>query len=194
MRKLYLLFFIPLALLVYIFSSDKKIRGDILIWKKQSLEKTGKKVNSLFKICLILSSNKVFRSIFYYRLKCMNIGLNIISRIFSIFYRKESTLIFYTSEIGPGLFIQHGIATMIGAEKIGKNCWINQQVTIGYTDDFSTPTIGDNVTIYCGAIVLGKINIGDNAIIAAGAVVVKDVGKNTTVGGVPAKIIKKNDE
>jgi len=192
MRKIYLMLFIPLALIVYIFSSDKYIRGDILIWKIESLEKLGRKVNNLFKVCLLLSANKIFRSIFYHRLKCMSTGLNIFSRLLSFFYCKERLLVIYTRDIGPGLFVQHGLLTLIGAEKIGKNFMINHMSSIGYTDNFSTPIIGDNVRVYAGAIILGKIHIGNNAIISAGAVVVKDVEKNTTVGGVPAKVIKRN--
>lgn len=192
MKNIYLILFIPLALIVYIFSSDKYIHGDILIWKKESLEKLGGKVNSLFKVCLLLSSNRIFRSIFYHRLKCMNTSLNIFSRILSIFYWKERLLVIYTRDIGPGLFAQHGIVTGIAAKKIGKNFMINHMTTIGYTDNFSAPTIGDNVRVYAGAIILGDIHIGDNAIISAGSVVVKDVEANTTVGGVPAKVIKRN--
>ena len=52
------------------------------------------------------------------------------------------------------------------------------------------PVIGNNVTIYTGAIVVGGIHIGDNAVIGAGAVVVKDVPANTTVVGQPMRIIK----
>ncbi|MGL5099300.1 MAG: hypothetical protein ACRC6B_04570 [Fusobacteriaceae bacterium] len=54
----------------------------------------------------------------------------------------------------------------------------------------SRPIIGDNVTIASGAKVLGGINIGDNVVIAANAVVINDVTSMTTVGGVPAIIIK----
>lgn len=64
-------------------------------------------------------------------------------------------------------------------------------MTIGYTNDNDYPTIGDNVTIYAGAKILGNVTVGDNSIIAANAVVVKDVPANVIVGGVPAKIIKQ---
>lgn len=52
------------------------------------------------------------------------------------------------------------------------------------------PTIGNNVTIYTGAVVVGNISIGDNVIIAANAVVRNDVPNNVLVAGVPAKIVK----
>jgi serine O-acetyltransferase len=103
-----------------------------------------------------------------------------------------STLFICTNTIGKGLFIQHGFATIIAAESIGENCWINQQVTIGYANKNETPILGDNVTVCAGAKIIGKVTIGSNAVIGANAVVVKDVPANCTVVGVPAYIIKKD--
>ena len=96
-----------------------------------------------------------------------------------------------TAEIGGGLIVQHGYGTIIAPRKIGKNCWVNQGVTIGYTNDTDCPTIGDEVTIYAGAKILGDVHIGNNVIVAANAVVVKDVEDNCVVGGVPARVIKR---
>ena len=66
---------------------------------------------------------------------------------------------------------------------IGKNCTIFHQVTIGndYRDVHNVPTIGDNVTIYPGAKIVGKLTIGNNVEIGANAVVTKDVPDNTLV-------------
>lgn len=78
--------------------------------------------------------------------------------------------------------------------KIGKNCTIFQNVTFGAKHDGrdgGAPTIGDNVMIGCGAVLLGSIYIGNNAVIAANAVVLGDVPDNCTVAGMPAKIIKR---
>ena len=100
------------------------------------------------------------------------------------------TLFIEAKEIGGGLFIQHGFATMITAESIGENCWINQQVTIGYSSGARAPIIGNNVMITCGAKVLGDITVGDNVVIGANAVVIRDVESNCTVGGVPAHKLK----
>lgn len=92
--------------------------------------------------------------------------------------------------LGGGLCFQHGFSTIVAAKKIGRNCVINQQVTIGYTNSEDAPVIGDNVRIYAGAIIIGNVQIGDGATIAAGAVVVHDVPPHAVVGGVPAVVLK----
>jgi serine O-acetyltransferase len=101
-----------------------------------------------------------------------------------------NTLFIYTQTIGGGLFIQHGFSTIISAKSIGQNCWINQQVTIGFTNSADAPTIADNVYVAAGAKVFGDISIGSNVIIGANAVVFKNVPPNCTVVGVPAYIVK----
>lgn len=98
--------------------------------------------------------------------------------------------IFYSSEIGKGLKINHGIGTVIGARvKIGENCLLHQNITLGDKGG-GRPTIGNNVTIYAGAKVLGDISIGDNSIIAANAVVIKSCPENSVLIGLPAKNFK----
>ena len=102
------------------------------------------------------------------------------------------TLYISTAEIGPGLFIQHGFATIIAARSIGANCWINQQVTIGYSNATDLPTLHDNVVVNAGAKIIGNVTLGANCIIGANAVVVKDVPPNVTVVGVPARIVRRS--
>lgn len=93
-----------------------------------------------------------------------------------------------SENVGGGLFIQHGYCTDISVRSIGKNCWINQRVTLGYKGDHC-PIIGNNVRIGVGAIIIGKVTIGNNVKIGAGAVVVKDVPSNTTVVGASLRYI-----
>lgn len=96
------------------------------------------------------------------------------------------------SKVSGGLYISHGFSTIIVAKSIGKNCWINQQVTIGATALHDCPTIGNDVYIFAGALVLGNITIGNNVKIGAGAVVTKSVPNNCTVVGNPARIVTKD--
>lgn len=97
------------------------------------------------------------------------------------------------AKIGKRLFIDHGMGIVIGeTATIGNDCTIYHGVTLGGTGKDKKkrhPDIGNNVMIGCGAKVLGPIKIGDNVKIGANAVVLKDVEKNTTVVGVPARVI-----
>ena len=100
------------------------------------------------------------------------------------------------TEIGKGLHIPHPIGIVInGKAKIGNNCTIMQQVTIGNKlNDDKIPEIGNNVFIGAGAKIIGNIKIEDNVIIGANAVVTKSIPKNCIVAGIPAKIIRKRNE
>ena len=109
-----------------------------------------------------------------------------------ILYKPIPDLIFGTADIGGGLFIEHGFSTIISAKSMGENCWINQQVTIGYTNGQDSPIIGNNVRIGAGAIVIGNVYVGDDAVVGAGTVVTHDVpAKATIVGNKPLQIYKK---
>ena len=136
---------------------------------------------SYFFLCL--AEYREFRSVVYRRLgKCRFLTNG--------FIRGMTNLYICTTDIGGGLIIQHGFSTIINAKKIGENCHIYQQVTIGFNGT-EQPVIGNNVRICCGAKVIGGVNIGNNVVIGANAVVVKDVPDNVVVAGVPAKIIKQ---
>ena len=160
------------------------LKQDFLHWAKvDSLEITKHQALKLF------LRNATFRSVVYFRMRKMGVLWRIIQRLLRVFFPPQSCLYIKTSDIGGGLYIQHGFATIITAESIGNNVWINQQVTIGYNGD-KAPVIGDNVVIYAGAKVVGGVKIGNNVVIGANAVVTKDIPNNSVVGGVPARIIK----
>lgn len=168
----------------------------ILPWVNWNDDKFLKDLTRWMKICHLNGSRTVvlaqllwhqkeYRNLFIYR----NRHRWIYRYWIALWYCPMETLFIQTAEIGGGLYIQHGFATMISAKSIGENCWINQQVTIGYTAK-GCPVIGDNVMITCGAKVLGNITIGDGAVIGANAVVVKDVEPGAVMGGVPAVRLK----
>ncbi len=99
--------------------------------------------------------------------------------------------------LGPGFFVDHGMGVVIGeTTEIGRNCVLFHNVTLGGTGKHHMkrhPTLGDNVFVGTGAILLGPITVGDNVKIGANSFIVMcDVPSNCTVAGTPARIIKRN--
>lgn len=106
-------------------------------------------------------------------------------------------------EIGDGSrFWHHGLGCVaLQTVHIGKNCVIFQNVTFGNTlsDRPSQQnrggycSVGDNVMIGAGAVILGNIRIGNNVQIGANAVVTHDIPDNCVAVGVPARFKVKNN-
>ena len=100
------------------------------------------------------------------------------------------------AKIGKGTFIDHGMGVVIGETAIvGEYTTIYQGVTLGGTGKETGkrhPTLGSHVVVGTGAKVLGNIQIGDNVRIGAGSVVLRDVPSNTTVVGIPGRIIRQD--
>lgn len=97
------------------------------------------------------------------------------------------------AKIGRRLFIDHGMGVVIGETcEIGDNVTLYQGVTLGGTGKEKGkrhPTINDNVLIATGAKVLGSITVGENSKIGAGSVVLKEVPPNSTVVGIPGRVV-----
>lgn len=128
-----------------------------------------------------------FRSVIAYRVR--NWGdRNVIQRFNAVCggspWMFVSNLFLACDDIGPGLFVEHGFATVVWARKIGQNFRVNQNVTVG-TGKRGMPTIGDFVSVYTHAVVIGGVTIGDHVRVGAGAVVIEDIPAHATV--VPAR-------
>ncbi|MCA1032740.1 serine O-acetyltransferase [Bacillus timonensis] len=97
------------------------------------------------------------------------------------------------AKIGRRFFIDHGMGVVIGETcEIGDNVTVFQGVTLGGTGKEKGkrhPTILDNALIATGAKVLGNITIGENSKVGAGSVVLKDVPANSTVVGIPGRVV-----
>jgi serine O-acetyltransferase len=93
-----------------------------------------------------------------------------------------------TSQIGGGLLSPHPNGIVVHPDaRIGVNCLIFQQVTIGTGDARGVPEIAGHVDIGAGARILGRVRIGPHARIGANAVVLADVPAGATAVGVPAR-------
>jgi len=96
--------------------------------------------------------------------------------------------------IGRRLFIDHGMGVVIGeTTEIGDDVLLYQGVTLGGTGNEKGkrhPTLGNHVVVGTGAKVLGNIRIGDNVKIGAGSVVVRPVPDNSTVVGIPGRVVR----
>lgn len=112
--------------------------------------------------------------------------------------RKTGIEIHPGAQIGEGLFIDHGQGVVIGETSIiGNNVTIYQGVTLGGTGKETGkrhPTVGNNVLIGAGAKILGSFTIGDHAKIGAGSIVLADVPPNSTVVGVPGRVVYTKGE
>lgn len=147
----------------------------------------------------------------YLEVICTYAGLHAIwaHRIAHVLYKKRLFFMarvisqvsrFFTGiEIHPGatigrrLFIDHGMGVVIGETcEIGDNVTLYQGVTLGGTGKEKGkrhPTIEDNVLIATGAKVLGSITVGKNSKVGAGSVVLKEVPPNSTVVGIPGRVV-----
>lgn len=141
-----------------------------------------------------------FKAMIYYRVahKQYVKGHYFLARLISQrAVRKTGIEIHPGAQIGKGFFIDHGTGVVIGETAIiGDNVTLYQGVTLGGTGKEHGkrhPTIGNNVMISTGAKVLGSFKIGDNCKIGAGSVVLEEVPPNSTVVGVPGRVVKRFD-
>jgi serine O-acetyltransferase len=111
--------------------------------------------------------------------------------------RKTGIEIHPGATIGKGLFIDHGYGVVIGETAIvGDNVTLYQGVTLGGTGKEHGkrhPTIGNNVMVSAGAKIIGSFTVGENSKIGAGSVVLSEVPPNSTVVGVPGRVVKRDN-
>lgn len=126
-----------------------------------------------------------------------NHNLKLLARLISHFSRWFTGIEIHPgAKIGRRFFIDHGMGVVIGeTTEIGDDVTIYHQVTLGGTSTKKGkrhPTIGNNVVIGAGAKILGPVKIGDNCKIGANSVVIRDVPPNSTVVGIPGKVVKRD--
>nr|WP_255510595.1 serine O-acetyltransferase [Cyanobium sp. LEGE 06143] len=124
-------------------------------------------------------------------------GLPILPRLLSQLGRLLTGIEIHPgARIGHGVFIDHGMGVVIGeTTEVGNNCLLYQGVTLGGTGKAHGkrhPTLAENVVVGAGAKVLGAITVGANTRIGAGSVLLRDVGPDSTVVGIPGRVVHQS--
>lgn len=176
------LLFLP-HIILFLFSKEREAIGmDICALKKNNISL----IHQVYYLSKELLTNRYFRTLFYFRTN------GFISKLLRFFYPTYSSFfIDVNTRIGGGLRMAHPYSTIINAERIGANVYVNHLVTVGEKNG-KKPIINDGVELHANCIIIGGITIGKNAIIGAGAVVTKDVPDNAIMVGNPAKMMLKN--
>jgi len=142
-------------------------------------------------------NNNTDLAVFLYRLGrsvfCKDIRNPVLKAIHWLMRDLCACEIYFSSDIGTGFLIVHGVGTVIGSRnRIGKGFKIYQGCTIGHmVPNGRGSVIGDNVTLYANSQLLGELKIGDNVTIGASTLVLKDVEPNSICYGIPAKSVQK---
>ena len=141
--------------------------------------------NGLWTFIVWIQKKKYMRNLFYLRAgKWFRL-------FFEFFLPIDDSLHLYNFPLGKRCHLEHSQCSFINARSIGHDFYCLHNVTIGNKlSKGSNPSLGNNVRVFTGAVIIGNIKIGDNVIVAANSVVNKDVPSNCVVAGVPAKIIK----
>ena len=140
-----------------------------------------------------------FQAIFMHRFthKLWKLKFPLVPRVLSQINRSLTGIEIHPgAKIGKKVFIDHGMGVVIGeTAEIGNNCLLYQGVTLGGTGKSHGkrhPTLEENVVVGAGAKVLGSITVGANTRIGAGSVVVRSVKGNSTVVGVPGRVVHQS--
>jgi serine O-acetyltransferase len=153
---------------------------------EKQLSRSGRNTQLSFRhVALSLAGDNCFQATVLYRLasKLHRSRLGSLGRAVHAFSKFLTNVdISPHARIGPGLYLYHGLGTVIGkGSTIGNNALICQNVTLG-----GGPTIGDDVRLWAGAKVIGRIHVGNRAEVGANAVVIGNVPPDAVAVGVPA--------
>ena len=163
------------------------VMADLDVWESYA----SKAMGSLYKrFKHMYQHRQEFRSLVFFRVRSV---IGSVDDFFKILapapdWLHVTNLFLSTPDIGPGLYIEHGFSTIVYAQRIGRNFWLNQNVTIGNSKG-GLPTFGDDCQVRTGAIVVGGITIGNRVRIGANAFVDFDVPDDSLVVPQRSRII-----
>ncbi|WP_317125023.1 LbetaH domain-containing protein [Kaistella daneshvariae] len=181
-RIIALILFFPHLMLFFFSKKRDVIIADLY---SRSEEKPQQFSSVLSDLAVRLFNDRYFRTLFYFRTSGGG------AKFLRIFYPREKYLIIdIQTKLGKGVQLAHPYSTILNAESIGDNLYVNHLVTVGEKNG-QKPVIGNNVQLHANCCVIGGVKVGDNAIIGAGAVVVNDVPSGCFAVGNPARIIHR---
>lgn len=181
---LFVWIYIPHLIIAFIDTVFYKNKAHIFSDIERLSDRNPCRLNRWFSLLYNLHNNRYYRRIYYYR-----IGPAIALMVSWIRPADRYFLISHKTKIGPGILATHPYSSILNAKKIGSNFSCLHCTTIG-SKGLDRPTIGNNVTLGAGVIIIGNVTIGDNVTIGAGSVVVKDIPSNCVATGNPARVIK----
>lgn len=184
-RLLRSVIYIPYILLYLVCGERNELNEDINA--QTARLKSICKMPVLVKFLYLLGTDAYFHQLVKYR--CRNTKIR-----YLYIFKDRGFHIPYATKIAGGITWSHPFSTILNTKHIGGGCHIKNNITIGNKNDDENmrPTIGDNVYIGAGAIIIGDIVIGNSVTIGAGAVVVKNVSDGAIIVGNPGRVIKTN--
>lgn len=184
----------PIEILEYYESdSGELLREDVSVWSKHyqtSLTKANCIESNISVFSALFHFYPEFRTLFDFRIRFASLPTT--CKEVKPELRRANDLNLNLGKLGGGAFFQHGNNTWLFARSIGNNFFANHNVTVGQGKG-GAPTIGNNVTIRTGAVVVGSITIGSNVFIGANAVVNFDVPDGCRVYSPKSIIIQPNN-
>ena len=189
---------VPKFVWVIIMIKNKDDLKYYLLCDKVALGVSEKRLCPIPIIDVIWKFEILMRKCEYYNNRTNDMLTKLLKNIYYIRYKNLSRKLGFSiglNVFGPGLSIAHyGCIVVNSNARIGRNCRIQEGVTIGTTNGQSeAAVIGDNCFLGSGAKIIGSISLGDNVAVGAGAVVVKSFTENNiSLAGVPAKIVSYN--
>jgi serine O-acetyltransferase len=184
--------FAPLLMLIGMSPAAGEVWEDACAWERPlGPRAVSSRDGQVLWLTYLLAKHPEFRTLAYYRVAQHGLRWLVGTSLAKLIFRPQAGMSIDCPSIGPRLFFEHAHGSTITAERIGADCWINQNVTIGYENGQGRrPVIGDGVYIRTGAVVVGGIVVHDGAQIGANAVVRRDVEPADTVAGVPARSLR----
>lgn len=178
-----------IAMDITAFNNHIKRKEHLQEYKTKPEDKILKRVELMW----LLKNIKEFRNVWFWRMGATLSKLHCVT-ILNFFMPPMKNLFFSSpaSLCGGGVYVEHGYSTVIRCERFGEWFSVNQNVTIGGNSKGGIPKIGNNVSVFTGAVVIGDINIGDNVKIGANATIVKNIPSNCTVVPSQSIIVKKD--